>query len=215
MIYAANFPPQIDSQLKLSDGLFLDLSGKGNTITNNGATLTTDHRGRANKAFNFDGVNDKVILPNTLYRNKTKLTIIASINVANSANRFVILDAYASLTDAMQLYIFQSRLWWTNRQSNGLEYGSSAENSIPSGITHIVAMFDSGKMFCSFNGGAITELSYAAAIPTSLNNSDLSLEIGYFKRETVFTAGVLIDMSFIDRVLSQSEITQLYNEWRK
>jgi len=37
-----------------------DESGNGNNGTVNGATLTTDRFGVANKAYNFDGVNDYI-----------------------------------------------------------------------------------------------------------------------------------------------------------
>lgn len=39
-----------------------DESGNGNNGTVNGATLTTDRNGVTNKAYNFDGVDDKIII---------------------------------------------------------------------------------------------------------------------------------------------------------
>jgi hypothetical protein len=47
-----------------------DESGNGNNGTNNGATLTADRFGNANSAYNFDGINDLISIPdsNTLFK---------------------------------------------------------------------------------------------------------------------------------------------------
>ena len=42
------------------DGDATDSSGNGNDGTVNGATLTTDRHGEANRAYSFDGVNDYI-----------------------------------------------------------------------------------------------------------------------------------------------------------
>jgi hypothetical protein len=44
------------------DGNASDMSGNGNHGTVNGATLGSDRHGGANKAYEFDGVNDKIVI---------------------------------------------------------------------------------------------------------------------------------------------------------
>ncbi len=49
-----------------------DESGNGNNGTVNGATLTTDRFGILNRAYDFDGVNDRIKIPfNNIYSNDT------------------------------------------------------------------------------------------------------------------------------------------------
>ena len=44
------------------DGNASDMSGNGNHGTVNGATLSTDRHGQTNKAYQFDGVDDFIII---------------------------------------------------------------------------------------------------------------------------------------------------------
>ena len=46
------------------DGNASDMSGNGNHGTVNGATLSADRHGHANKAYSFDGVDDQIIVAN-------------------------------------------------------------------------------------------------------------------------------------------------------
>lgn len=76
----------------MSGGLLVD-TAKNNTITNNGATLTTDHNGRANRGWAFDGVDDNIVLGNnnnfdfgtepfaitTSFTHKSETTALSSI----------------------------------------------------------------------------------------------------------------------------------------
>ena len=61
-----------------------DESGNGNNGTVNGATLTTDRFGVANKAYSFDGVNDYIhgIVNNA---NLSDLTFSAWVNTPNTS----------------------------------------------------------------------------------------------------------------------------------
>jgi hypothetical protein len=58
-----------------------DESGNGNNGTVNGATLTTDRFGVANKAFSFDGVNDFIEIQNSQSLNYQNWTISVWINI--------------------------------------------------------------------------------------------------------------------------------------
>ena len=49
------------------DGNASDMSGNGNHGTVYGATLGTDRHGHANKAYNFDGVDDYILITNGSY----------------------------------------------------------------------------------------------------------------------------------------------------
>tara|TARA_B100001287_G_C22682874_1_gene531482 strand:- start:2228 stop:3562 length:1335 start_codon:yes stop_codon:yes gene_type:complete len=62
-----------------------DESGNGNNGTVNGATLTTDRFGNSNSAYEFDGVNDEIIIAHTPKFNSTELTISVWFYLNNNA----------------------------------------------------------------------------------------------------------------------------------
>ena len=59
------------------NGNATDESGNGNNGTVYGATLTTDRFGNANKAYNFNGVNNYIEMPNSPSLNITDQIIIS------------------------------------------------------------------------------------------------------------------------------------------
>ena len=61
-----------------------DESGNNNNGTVNGATLTSDRHGNANKAYSFDGINDFIKINNSnSLQNINEVTISAWVNVNN------------------------------------------------------------------------------------------------------------------------------------
>ncbi len=52
-----------------------DESGNGNNGTVNGATLTTDRFGVANKAYSFDGTNSNIVIADNTLLRPTNITI--------------------------------------------------------------------------------------------------------------------------------------------
>ena len=75
-----------------------DESGNGNNGTVNGATLTTDRNGVANKAYSFDGIDD-FITTNNITTNNTNWSVSfwysslnnTSFQIQNILNQLVIL----------------------------------------------------------------------------------------------------------------------------
>ena len=66
-----------------------DESGNGNNGTVNGATLTSDRFGVANKAYSFDGVNDYILILNSLLPvNENSYTISMWVNPNNFLNNY-------------------------------------------------------------------------------------------------------------------------------
>jgi hypothetical protein len=64
-----------------------DASSNGNNGAVNGATLTTDRNGVANSAYNFNGINDNISIPNsTSLSNMTRVINGAPISVIPAVN---------------------------------------------------------------------------------------------------------------------------------
>ena len=71
-----------------------DESGNGNNGTVNGATLTTDRNGVANKAYSFDGVNDDIFLNNQ--------TSLGSQNIF-SLSMWINVNSYGSAQQSLDI----------------------------------------------------------------------------------------------------------------
>ena len=69
------------------DGNASDMSGNGYDGTVNGPTLGADRKGTASMAYNFDGVDDYISIPD-LMDNKLDLTISAWVNVNSLSNPY-------------------------------------------------------------------------------------------------------------------------------
>ena len=221
MMMLDSFPPQIKSQLKLSDGLLLDLSGEGNVVTNYGATLTADHRGRANKAWNIDGT-DKI---DGLYNlsGATEFTVVIGIKPGNYIQychcNIYALGIYGS-PDYFAIYLYQGRVVYVRFDVASAASGVYQIGSVDTTIyNHIVVTFNGSltgndKFKLYINGSsAIIDKLVATCTFTAVPNL-LSPYLGkiYASQSMAY---FMDDYQVLSRALSQSEISQLYNEWRK
>ena len=64
-----------------------DISGNGNNGTNNGATLIADRFGNANSAYNFDGINDLISIPDSNTLSITNNITMSAWVYVNSDNQ--------------------------------------------------------------------------------------------------------------------------------
>jgi hypothetical protein len=88
-----------------------DQSGNGNNGTPNGALLTSDRFGFANRALDFDGVDDRVEIPHNAMINCQSVTIVAWIKP----------DSYLN-SDGNQSQVVSKREWtgWGNSYEFGI-----------------------------------------------------------------------------------------------
>jgi hypothetical protein len=194
--------------LELGRGKYEDTSGQNNTITNNDSTLTTDHNGRANRGFAFDGSNDYIAVPSTILSELTKFTVIAAVK-RNSIdtgtglsiiyNRNFMISRFTTTSLAIKFpsdnygYIFTND---TNYNFYVIKFdGSLADNNKVSISKNLVN--DS----ITFNG----------TIPTAVSALTETINIGQF---TGGYANENIDLLMIyNRILTTSETNKLYKYW--
>ncbi len=216
MIYGANFPPQIDSQLKLSDGLFLDLSGKGNTITNNGATLTTDHRGRANKAFDLVAASSQhITLPNTLIRNKTALSVSFGYRKKVASEVIRPLVIYLNTSDTAFVAIGVDRIViiiGTTANEGRFLFTQDTNWHYATLIFNGAGATNADRLKLVLDGVERT-LSFSGTIPATTPDTDRDLYIGRLASSYENSQYDYNDIAH--RAISISEAQQLYHEWRK
>ena len=216
------FPPQIKSQLKLSDGLFLDLSGEGNTITNNGATLTADHKGRANKAFAFTPGNGIVIPNSASLEFSTGLTVCMSLKAdAGSTNRYILNKGDLGLNRWQILVSISS--------SNSIRVGLSGNGTTTELSYRSTTAVTGAWFFLSLVFTPNTLKIYRNAIEVayvkesnlplaSLFDSNDPIIVNGYLNNGVLTASTAFECDYLllcNRAIELSEISQLYNEWRK
>jgi len=211
MMLDTAFPPQIDSQLKLSDGLYLDLSGKGNTLTNNGSTLTTDHRGRANKAFSFDRASSQYISSSNI----PSLTATANFTLIMTFRKGASTLSNQMLFANSNAFSDRIAVFWSSNTIragyyDGTAYSKSAALNVDSDWQFLVLRRNgTGNVFASLNGVEMTDSE------TSGSSGAVGLTIGCRTDITYYFDGVIEEILGVSRALSDSDISQLYNEWRK
>ncbi len=203
------------------NGNAIDESGNGNHGTVNGATLTTDRNGNANKAYSFDGVNDWIQVPsNSLYDNLSEITISSWINITswctpnvNGVEFFPILVQYASPQlqyGNFGIQLTKANLNYFYLNSNNYDFNQSSQNYWQNSqwvnLT-VTASNGIGKWFINGNNvSSVSNINFGSFL------SGLPILIGRQSPATasLFTNGKLDDIAIWNRALTQSEITALY-----
>jgi hypothetical protein len=199
-----------------------DESGNGNDGTVNGAILTTDRNGVANKAYSFDGVNDWIQVPsNSLYDNLSEITISSWINITswctpnvNGVEFFPILVQYASPQlqyGNFGIQLTKANLNYFYLNSNNYDFNQSSQNYWQNSqwvnLT-VTASNGIGKWFINGNNvSSVSNINFGSFL------SGLPILIGRQSPATasLFTNGKLDDIAIWNRALTQSEITALYS----
>ncbi|MFZ4680660.1 MAG: LamG-like jellyroll fold domain-containing protein [Flavobacterium sp.] len=197
-----------------------DESGNGNNGTVNGATLTTDRLGASNSAYSFNGNGQYIQAPNQSLQGSVTFSgwyKMATYNLsqadifffANNTPTNSILDcnfAVGYRYDAGTGQYGHS----TYPRSNSNLTGYYALNQIPSADVwhHFVCVFNNGifvKMYLDNN------LFYTnTTVVSNTSIPSLPMLIGYAGQGYSFT-GQLDDIGIWNRVLTEQEITNIYN----
>jgi hypothetical protein len=196
-------------------GNAIDSSFNGNNGTVNGATLTTDRNGEANKAYSFNGTsNDISILTNNTLQPVNEISISAWMKLTSTQLYFSTVfqlryefynDPYVSYSIGSQNQIFRGGI------SNG-SVGSltNCPSNSPYPLNNwifVTLTFDGSKIKWYENG-------------VLKNSVDKTGNIGYSNLHPVliggdgigdYFTGHLDDIGMWNRALSENEIKRLYN----
>jgi hypothetical protein len=194
-----------------------DESGNGNNGTVNGATLTTDRFGNANKAYSFDGVDDWIETQNSpSLQNLDSITISAWVNVnnwfiSNELSYFPIL-CKSNTTSIQGKYT----LILSNNQVSG------HLNTIYSGLSYfspnfqlnqwkqVVMVLTPSLSQFYFDGILISSMASSTYTNSVIQNTPLL--IGKEMPGAVeYANGKLDDIGIWNRALTECEIQDLYN----
>ena len=197
-----------------------DESGNGSNASVFGATLTVDKNSISNKAYNFDGINDTIVVNNT-----SILDLDTSVSISFS---FWIKSASNSNTQT----IYSKRDLTTG---HGIEILTGLDSlrvyyGVGSGVGNYVWHSISTQLFLEDSFHFISVIinqnnkTIYCYIDGVLQNNSISL-IGlngnfknsskhYFggRSSTYFFDGTIDDIGIWNRILTEQEITNLYNE---
>jgi hypothetical protein len=201
-----------------------DESGNGNNGTVNGATLTTDRNGVANKAYSFDGVSNNIIAPNSNSLNVNELSI--SVWYLANGNQMSVI-AKNNQTDCSQYSfgIHHQSTWNSfgpslytstgigNCNSSSRQEHWGANNIVPSNqwVLIVYTINNVGESKTYMNGSLLE--SYTGQNITSCNSLSSTLRFGgpHWDDNPLYFQGKIDDIGIWNRALTDCEIKNLYN----
>jgi hypothetical protein len=201
-----------------------DSSGNGLNGNVNGAQLTTDRFGKANAAYLFNGVTDKIVVPNSSKlsfqtENKMSLSYWVTIQSLDATKISFIVTKQTGSGDSQDGWnsgIETSKVI-TVRIQNGSGTPSSflfsnSKDSISIGKTyHIVQVIDNGTILVYINGSLSSKVTGATGILGD-NSSDMYIGMPTWSAGNAkgFN-GIIDDIRIYNRPLDSSEVANLYN----
>jgi hypothetical protein len=205
-----------------------DESGNGNNGTVNGATLTTDRFGNANKAYSFDGVDDKITVNHNQSLNCLPITINCWIYLNDFPQESGIINKYFNQstngygisiidgTEGQKIHPFYFKDFNNNIvEGNGQGYIDFDDVFNNSSWRNIIFTVNSIKGELFIDGIKKTDLNWQGlnGLTTSLSN----LYFGWYENPgnvpntTGYFKGKIDDIGIWNRALTECEIQDLYN----
>ena len=200
-----------------------DESGNDNNGTVNGATLATDRKGIENKAYNFDGINDYIEIAdnnNLELTNNFSFSIWLNVGNVQTTRLYMIFTKHkaydaSSGTYTFSLSNFSSSLYYNFQATPNFSTNQISSILYQSNIwVNIVVTYDKlQNQLKYYKNGVLTDTK---TVTFNIQNTNYKFYFGceLSQSNTLqnFYSGKLDDVRFYNRVLSLSEIQQLYNE---
>lgn len=196
-----------------------DESGNGNDGAVNGATLTTDRFGTSNSAYNFDDNNNQYIEvgeTNSL-NNCQKMSVSFWFNISGNNSR----SHFINKTEVPSAGITENKQFIVSLNSTGIYFYYDANNYFQ---TNIIPDFNQwNQLTVTYDYGTINTLDQCQfflngilidTFPTQaiLAETNFNMRFGSYADQSSNTvAGKIDDIGVWNRVLSESEIQQLYS----
>lgn len=195
-------------------------AGEGNALdakSNNHGTLqngTTFGVGQVGRAFNFDGADDKVAVPNSPSLDITgnQLTIEAWINpTAVNGDRQIVSLANSTLQPAGRkygLFVQNGSLGFEVNATGGYGNPPVFGAITPNVWTHVAGVYNGSQMIWYINGSAAASFSLSGNIVS--NNGEFA--IGQFAVAGASSfQGAIDEVGIYNRALSQAELQSIVN----
>ena len=193
-----------------------DESGNGNNGTVNGATLTSDRFGITNSAYAFNGSISEIIINHTASLSLSgDMSFSLWVKTTNPKNSATMIHKYQGgsvfLGFSVTLDNTNGRLGRFDLGKQNSQYVNTlTQDTITDGIWHHLVGVVSGNLQTFYLDGVLqnslqnSNVGYGAnSAPLVIGNDNCCTNNRYFD-------GVMDDIGFWNRALTQSEITQLF-----
>ncbi|MFN5183131.1 MAG: LamG-like jellyroll fold domain-containing protein [Bacteroidota bacterium] len=183
-----------------------DESGNGNNGTVNGATLTSDRNGAANSAFSLNGLSDYITLNNYPTSGNQSFSIFSWVKTPSIASRRQIISYGSNNTlQGAWFYIgvdslLHFDLSFTNGPVSNIKIGNNS--------WHHVGVINNSGLIQLFVDGISSGISLAMSPNILTGGKTIGSSI---INNNWFFNGILDDIGIWNRVLTQQEISDLYN----
>ena len=219
---------QIDiTKLELYPVTLMDLSGNGNdaVIFPGTGGFTTGPDGKANGAYEFDGVNTFIDCGNDAsLSNATELSVIVWVKSANSpSEEEVIVDKYLTTGNKREW-----RLGVEHDDKLQIKFGDPADGTFEgtvktddavSNITnwhHVGFTYDTGTVFVYVDGVSVNYSVYPGAIPSTLATNLAKLVIGALNEGTSnYYDGFIANVEIYNAVYGQDWVSHQYKKFQQ
>jgi hypothetical protein len=193
-----------------------DESGNGNNGTVNGATLTTDRFGVANKAYNFDGTNNYISLAGTNNLDFSQgATFLAWVNSSDLRMASIVDKEYGCVSYGYRLNLRNNGDVWAEHGCYGAPQSGTNTSIAPASYTPNNWFFIAGVLnpITGTNSIYINGVLINTVNVIQMINNSKTIEFGraYSPVTYEFFKGVLDDIGIWNRALSECEIQDLYN----
>lgn len=189
-----------------------DSSGNGHDGTVNGATLTTDRFGNANSAYSFNGSTSYIAVPHNAAFNMQKATwnVWVKISAASTGNGYYIFGKRDNAQHHVNFYESAGNgraiIGWTTNQASSVGTANIVGN------WHLLTLTYDQSLTTNNLNSYLDGVYYQSTTvqPFSFLNGDIRFGIeANFNYWQAFS-GLIDDASIYNRILSQTEIQQLY-----
>jgi hypothetical protein len=189
------------------DGNTIDESINTNDGTVNGATLTTDRFGNPNKAYNFNGFSDYIIIQNTLLSSTTSSLTISLWYKTTDLDANFISDRYTG-SNYLKYFVGISE-----GQIVSGNYSSSCNNPVLTNVLNnnwsnlVIVKNLSLNLNLIYLNGLLVNSSSSVCYHGSNNPTQIGRWGG---GNEAYYSGKLDDIGFWNRALTETEITALF-----
>jgi hypothetical protein len=193
-----------------------DSKGTNNGVLTNGGTYGT---GIINQGFSLDGVNDFVNMGDTLdFDGSTPFSISMWVYLDSLSGVRMLISKQSTASSKVGYSIFYYNGYFdcilaNNRSSNNIYV--KAFTTTPSINTwyNIVLTYDGSKngSGITFNINSVDEVLVTEDNLTGSISNSIDFNIGARNSITQYTSGIIDEVGIWDRVLTPTEVTELYN----
>jgi hypothetical protein len=186
-----------------------DLSGNGNHLTNNNASLSADRNGSPSSAYSFNGTNSYLInnAPGFIFASTSSFTV--SFWMLKPTTAAAVMLMHGTTAAGNFIYNFQTN------SSSGLQFGTNKQQSpwfwaqatYTSNVwTHVVGVYQNNYMTLYINGTPVANNTFTH---TGVTSTTLPLYVGRGVSGNYYN-GTLDDIGIWNRALTQAEINGLF-----